>query len=256
MAGQKHKSKYKAPKDMEKSQKIQSRKDLKDYTMDNKDSMNPNSTGEKQSMVPRKTDKQVIDDVENMVPKTTDKDRTYKKLEDGDYDPKHAAKYFDRNQEEDTKEYFEKLEDIDHGVTTKELQEKINRLSEDDKERLVREYIRRKIAVMLREQEETEKDLADTPPPPPAPEEPAVEEPESAPEAPAEPAESDIALTPEDKFVKHLKTKKSGIDIATSVIMSLGRSIKDLDASQKLAVYKMLQTYAISARNAMGSVEQ
>ena len=32
MAGQKHKSKYKAPKDMEKSQKIQARKDLKDYT--------------------------------------------------------------------------------------------------------------------------------------------------------------------------------------------------------------------------------
>ena len=182
-------------------------------------------------------------------------DGYYKKLEDGDYDPKHAAKYFDRNQEEDTKEYFEKLEDIDHGVTTKELQEKINRLSEDDKERLVREYIRRKIAVMLREQEETEKDLADTPPPLPAPEAP-TEPADKEPEAPTEPAESDIALTPEDKFVKHLKTKKSGIDIATSVIMSLGRSIKDLDASQKLAVYKMLQTYAISARNAMGSVEQ
>lgn len=254
MAGQKHKSKYKAPKDMEKSQKIQARKDLKDYTHDDKEgAMNPKSTGEKQDKVPRKTDKQVIDDVENMVPKMTDKDRTYKKLEDGDYDPKHAAKYFEKNQEQDTEDYLEKLDDIDHGVVVgAELQEKINRLSEDGKDRLVREYIRRKIAVMIKEQEE-EKPLADTPEPTPAPEAPA--EPADEPATPEATADAEIAITPEDKFVNFLKTKKGGIDIATSVILALGKSIKDLDASQKLAVYKMLQTYAISARNAMGSLE-
>jgi hypothetical protein len=41
---QKHKSKYKAPKDLEKSQKPKARKDLKDYTMDDKDGgLNPKS---------------------------------------------------------------------------------------------------------------------------------------------------------------------------------------------------------------------
>ena len=33
---EKHKSKYKTPKDFEKSQKLKTRKDLKDYTTDDK----------------------------------------------------------------------------------------------------------------------------------------------------------------------------------------------------------------------------
>ena len=53
---EKHKSKYKKPENT----KHTSRKDLKDYTLDNKESMNPYSTGEKQSNVLRKTDKEVI----------------------------------------------------------------------------------------------------------------------------------------------------------------------------------------------------
>ena len=60
---QKHKSKYKTPKDFEKSQKPKPRKDLKDYTEDDKKgALNPRSTGDKQLNVLRKTDKAVQDD--------------------------------------------------------------------------------------------------------------------------------------------------------------------------------------------------
>ena len=42
---EKHKSKYKAPKDLEKSQKPKARKDLKDYTEEDKaGKLNPKST--------------------------------------------------------------------------------------------------------------------------------------------------------------------------------------------------------------------
>ena len=173
---EKHKSKYKAPKDLEKSQKPKPRKDLKDYECGHDDeTMNPYSTKEPQQKVLRKKDKLVIDDVENMVPKIADKDRLYKKVEDGEYDPKKAAKVFVANQEKDTKE----LEDA-------VLEEKINRLSQENRERLVREYIRRKIAKMVSEQTAPEDEA-------PAEEAPTPEAP--TPEAPAEvPAE---APTPE-----------------------------------------------------------
>jgi hypothetical protein len=258
---EKHKSKYTSPKDLEKSQKPKTRKDLKDYTHDDKDgAMNPYSTKEKQSKVSRKTDKAVIDDVENMVLKLTDKDRVYKKLEDADYDPKHAAKYFADNQKTDTKEYKDKLKNIDHGVTTLELQEKLNRLTPENRERLVREYIRRKIAIMLAEQTEPAAEEK-----PVSPDEPATDpQPETDTDQPTQPEdtespidtlESELIITPEDRFVKYLKQKETGIDKATAVITSLARSIKDADVDQKLAVYKMLQSYAIAARNAIGDTK-
>ena len=57
---EKHKSKYKAPKDLEKSQKPNARKDLKDYTADDKvGGLNPNSTKEKHLNALRKTDKKM-----------------------------------------------------------------------------------------------------------------------------------------------------------------------------------------------------
>lgn len=155
MAEQKHKSKYKAPKDMEKSHKIAARKDLKDYTHEDKDgAQNPYSTGKnKQELVPRKTDKPVIDDVENMVPDMKDMDRLYKDLEDAEYDTDHARKVLKKRQEDDTEEYMDKRETTDHGVTTLPLEEKLRNISEEDRERLVREYFRRKIAQALQEQE-------------------------------------------------------------------------------------------------------
>ena len=76
---EKHKSKYKKPENAKPTR----RKDIKDYTHEDKDgAMNPYSTGKKQERVARKTDKAVQDDGK-MFPKYTDKDRLYKKIEDG-----------------------------------------------------------------------------------------------------------------------------------------------------------------------------
>jgi len=141
---EKHKSKYKAPKDLEKSQKPKTRKDLKDYTTDDKDGgLNPKSTKEKQLNVLRKTDKAVQDDGK-MFPKYKDDDRLYKDIEDGDYDPKTAAKRLKKRQDAEEKD----VKDV--------LKDKIENLTREQKERLVREYVRRKIVKVLREQEETE----------------------------------------------------------------------------------------------------
>jgi hypothetical protein len=83
---EKHKSKYKKPENT----KYKSRKDLKDYTIDDKDgNMNPKSTGEKQSNVLRKTDKPMVDDG-NMDVKWNADDRLYKDLEDAEYDPRSS----------------------------------------------------------------------------------------------------------------------------------------------------------------------
>ena len=149
---ERHKSKYKKPE----NKKPTRRKDLKDYTYDDKQGkMNPFSTGKRQERVARKTDKAVQDDGK-MFPKYTEKDRLYKKIEDGEYDPKHASKVLRKRQEIDTDDYFDAREKIDHGVTTLEIQERINRLSKKQQERLVREYLRRKIAKVLREQAEAD----------------------------------------------------------------------------------------------------
>ena len=252
-----HKSKYKNPKDLEKSTKPKPRKDIKDYVEEDKNgTMVPNSTGKKQTMVSRKDDKKIIDDVENMVPNMTDKDRTYKNLEAGDYDPKYAAKYFDKNQKQDTEEYLEKLKNIDHGVVVgTDLQEKLSRLSEENKERLVREYIRRKIALMIREQAADQKALANTPEPTPAPAAPAVPADEAGvdietPEIDKDPVEP---VTPETLFIKYLKQKGPGIDMITAVIKTLESALRDADADKKMSIYKMLQNYAVVAKNKMGS---
>jgi len=144
---EKHKSKYKAPKDFEKSQKPKTRKDLKDYTHDDKNGgLNPHSTGEIQDLVPRKTDKLVIDDVKNMVPEI--KHRVYQDVKTGKYSPKEAKKIFKKLQIEDTEGYLDKLENIDHGVIVNSLEEQ-----------KLRSFIRSKIAKVLLEQPNT-----DTPP--------------------------------------------------------------------------------------------
>lgn len=171
---EKHKSKYKAPKDLEKSQKPKSRKDLKDYTHDDKKgALNPKTTGDKQLNVLRKTDKTVQDDGK-MFPKYNDDDRLYKDLEDADYDPKTAAKRLKKRQDTEEKETADVLKDKIENLT-REQRERL-------KDRLVREYIRRKINNIILEAEE----------------EPAAEEPAPEAEAPAEePAPTDVpAETP------------------------------------------------------------
>lgn len=189
---EKHKSKYKTPTDFEKSQKPQTRKDVKDYVGEDAPNMVPGGVKGVVPNVPRKYATHVIDNVENMVPDI--KERLYKKVEDGEYSAEHARKVFEKLQIEDTDGFLEKLERIDHGVITnsmvepdqeEKLQERVDKLSEENKERLVREYIRRKIALMIREQAEAPEPSAETP-------EPATPE---APEPPAETPESDAADT-------------------------------------------------------------
>ena len=201
---EKHKSRYKKPENAKPTR----RKDIKDYMHDDKaGALNPYSTGKKQERVARKTDKAVQDDGK-MFPKYTDKDRLYKKIEDGEYDPKHAMNVLRKRQETDTDDYFDTREKIDHGVTTSELDERINKLSSKQKERLVREYLRRKIVKVLREQPEPADKPEDEPadagaPPapdagaPPAPDAGAPPAPDAgAPPAPATPPAPAAPPTP------------------------------------------------------------
>ena len=180
---EKHKSKYKAPKDLEKSQKPNTRKDLKDYTEDDKKgALNPKTTGDKQLNVLRKTDKVVQDDGK-MFPKYNDDDRLYKDLEDADYDPKTAAKRLKKRQDTEEKETSDVLKDKIENLT-REQKERL-------KDRLVREYIRRKINNIILEQPTEE---------PPAEEPIPIEEP--APEAPADvPAPEAPAPAPTDATI-------------------------------------------------------
>jgi len=151
---EKHKSKYKKPENT----KYTSRKDLKDYTEDDKKGgLNPKSAGEKQSNVLRKTDKEVVDTGDMYVKYNAD-DRLYKDLENGEYDTKHAAKV------------LKKRQDADEKVNAKNVKDKIENLTREGKERFVREYVRRKINVLLEQ-----------PTPPPAPEEEPIPDPAAAP---------------------------------------------------------------------------
>ena len=134
---EKHKSKYKKPENT----KYKTRKDLKDYTADDKEGgLNPNSTGNKQSNVLRKTDKETVDTGDIYVKYNAD-DRLYKDVEDGEYDPKHAAKVLKKRQDKDEKD------------NEKNIKDKIENLTREQKERLVREYVRRKIAKVILEAE-------------------------------------------------------------------------------------------------------
>ena len=185
---EKHKSKYKAPKDLEKSQKPKARKDLKDYTHDDKKgALNPKSTGDAQLNVLRKRDKEMVDDGKLYV-KYNEDDRLYKDIEEGDYDPKIAAKRLKKRQDTEEKE------------TADVLKDKIENLTREGKERLVREYVRRKIAKILKEAEEekteepaTETPAAETPTP-----EPVTATPAAPPTAPTTPTADPFAAMPTD----------------------------------------------------------
>jgi len=155
---EKHKTKYKEPKDMAKSQKAETRKDIKDYTSEDNYGMVPNSTKQMQPLVARKYATEVIDDVENMVPEITD--RLYKKVEEGEYTAEHARKVFEKLQIADTEGFMKKLERINHGAITNSLvkpeneetiKESISKLSKSEKEQVIRKYVRNKIAKVLRE---------------------------------------------------------------------------------------------------------
>ena len=237
---EKHKSKYKAPKDLEKSQKPKPRKDLKDYTVEDKDEkLNPKSTGEKQKNVLRKTDKEVIDNG-SLVPDLKDADRAYKP--DGEYDPKHAAKVMSKRQEDDEKENKDNIKD------------KIENLTREQKERLVREYIRRRIKNVLKEQEETEEPVPAEEPiaepaTEPAPEAPTAEpavEPAPAPAEPAAPeAPVDATQGLEKQYIEQLRASSPSAMDLVKHIMKLGVQISaDYEYDDRRNFYKLLKLSA------------
>jgi hypothetical protein len=145
--------------------------------MDDKDGgMNPKSTGEKHLNVLRKTDKEMVDTGDLNV-KYNAEDRLYKDLEKAEYEPKDAAKKLKKRQDAEEKE------------TADVLKDKIENLTREQKERLVREYVRRKIASMLIEQPVAAPEEEAPTEEPPA-EEPAAETP------PADAAATDTTTPP------------------------------------------------------------
>ena len=179
-------SKHKPPK----NDKYQPRKDLKDYTGEGTNDCQWEATGE---ILPgdRKDDKfpnpdgKIYPFVANhdndrekvtMTPEIKDADRIYpiKDMQDGN--PKmsaHAKATFEKNVEKDAEELIDTLAKKDGGYMSQ-----IKKLTKEQKEKLVREIVKRKIINFINEQEEPEEPEADTP------------EPDAAPDAPAEPADS------------------------------------------------------------------
>jgi len=248
---EKHKSKYKAPKDLEKSQKPKPRKDLKDYTTDDKDGgLNPKSTKDKQLNVLRKTDKPTQDDGK-MYPTYNADERLYKDLEDAEYDPKTAAKRMEKREKEEEKT----------------IKDKINSLTVEQKERLVREYVRRKLTLRLLEQttpetpeeeapaEETSLEdpaAAATEPTPaepaPAPA-PATTEPAPAEEPAPEGEEMDDAQKESlaiERFSTHLRNEGGNISRIKSIAKVLNSTFKEAEPEDVHNFYKMLRTLALN----------
>ena len=275
---EKHKSKYKKPE----NKKPTYRKDLKDYTLDDKKGgLNPKSTGEKQTNVLRKTDKTMQDDGK-LYPTYNDNDRLYKDLENGEYDPKTAATRLKKRQDTEEKE------------TADVLQDKIENLTREQREILVREYVRRKIVKVLREQPEppaadapeetppadapapgtpdlTGTQPGDTPapgappaaPPAPAPDAaPAPAPPAPGPDAPApdanaeKPADAESAETKLDpeaqealaiqKFVDHLREKETGnIARLKTISKVINNVLKDSEPEDFKNFFMMLKSLAI-----------
>lgn len=260
---EKHKSKYKAPKDLEKSQKPNTRKDLKDYTADDKEGgLNPKSTKDKQLNVLRKTDKTMQDDGK-LYPTYNADDRLYKDIEDGDYDPKTAAKRLKKRQDAEEKD----VKDV--------LKDKIENLTREQKERLVREYVRRKITKILKEQgdpatpeEETPAAEApvETPPtadaavdPAAAPAEPAPTEPapDAAAPAPAttptpdassaeqEPGPEERQTLNVSKIKDVLSSERSNLSRTETLFRAIDQTFQDADPIDTKNFYRlMLRTIA------------
>ena len=264
---EKHKSKYKKPE----NKKPTYRKDLKDYTFDDKDGkLNPRTTGDKQLNVLRKTDKEMQDDGK-MYPTYANDDRLYKDIEDGDYDPKTAAKRLKKRQDDEEKS----IKDV--------VKDKIENLTREGKERLVREYIRRKIAKVLKEQTEPEAPAEEAPvpeapvePTPPADPAAAPAAPAAAPIDPAAPAEpaADPAAAPApapaaepapdatataekeidpatkealdlDRFVKYLKKQEGNIARVKIILKALNLSMHNADPADKSNFFKMMRTASV-----------
>lgn len=275
----KHKSKYTEPKDMAKSRKPEVRSDLKDYIKDIVRDCMWEVSGEIQPGI-RKDDKwdkdaksypfvhnnaDGKDEAPDMVPDRKDADNAYpiKMMQDGD--PKmaaHAKKAFEKNIEKDTEDYLEAMVQRNTG---EKLKENINKLSELQKEQLVRKYIRNKIVKVLQEQTEldpTNVPAAEAPPAeaPPA-EAPAAEAPveptaEVEPEIDSEDAKQEklknIQKSPE-YFKDYLEIHKDSMNIPKLIKVGLDPlldTLQSLDGDQKnLAMRMIIKTVARSKQD-------
>lgn len=279
---EKHKSKYKKPE----NKKYTARKDLKDYTMDDKKGgMNPKSTGEKQLGVLRKRDKEMVDTGDIDVKYDAD-DRLYAKIEDGDYDPKTAAKRLKKRSEREEKD------------TKDALKDKIENLTREQREYLVREYVRRKIQKILIEQatpppaEEPPTDAGATPPadtgtPPPTdagatPPAGGATPPADAAAAPSPDAgatpptggdtpkdsddekdtdkEAEKEVDPEtkevldtDRFVKSLKKMPGTVEKIKAIANVAKLVTTEMEYEDTKNFFQMLRTYAINKLERLGS---
>jgi len=233
---EKHKSKYKKPE----NKKPTYRKDLKDYTLDDKEGkLNPRTTGDKQLNVLRKTDKEMQDDGK-MYPTYANDDRLYKDIEDGDYDPKTAAKRLKKRQDDEEKQ----VKDV--------IKDKIENLTREQKERLVREYVRRKIEKVLYEQptpteepaaDETEKELdpeAKAPAPETPTEEPAADETEKELDPEAKEA---LAV---QRFVDHLKSETGNIARIKAISKVINATMREAEPEDYTNFYELLRSLAIN----------
>ena len=259
---EKHKSKYKKPE----NKKPTYRKDLKDYTLDDKEGkLNPRTTGDKQLNVLRKTDKEMQDDGK-MYPTYANDDRLYKDIEDGDYDPKTAAKRLKKRQDDEEKQ----VKDV--------IKDKIENLTREQKERLVREYVRRKIEKVLYEQPTpTEEPAEEAPEAPAAPEAPSPETtptaPETTPPAPEAPSPEAPAETPEpeasteepaadkvekeldpeakealavQRFVDHLKGETGNIARIKAISKVINATMREAEPEDYTNFYELLRSLAIN----------
>jgi hypothetical protein len=251
---EKHKSKYKKPE----NKKPTYRKDIKDYTMDDKDEkMNPKSAGEKLPNLLRKTDKEVVDNG-NLVPKYEADDRLYKDLENGEYDSKTALKRLAKRQDDEAKDVADVLSD------------KIENLTREQAERVVREYVRRKIERVINEQiaPEDEEPVDPTaapevaPDPTAAPVDPTAVpvDPTAAPapEVPAAPApepemdaETKQAISIE-KFVDQLREDGGNIARIKTLSKVFNLALKEAEPEDLQNFYKLLRQLAVKK---LGTIE-
>ena len=263
---EKHKSKYKAPKDLEKSQKPKARKDLKDYTTDDKKGkMNPKSNEDTIPNLLRKTDKPFVDDGTYDVKWNAD-DRLYDDLENGDYDPKKALKKLKKREDKEEKEV---TKDKKANLTKESLRDRIKKLTVEQKEALIKEYIRRKVrTAFLNEQDkpaDTEVAEPETIEPAEVPTPGSVTEPAAAAPAPApattpEPTKTP-AVEPESpesietekqaketvavsKYVDSLKAEEGTFNKVTSIGNVIQLAITDLDVKDQARFFIELRKMA------------
>jgi len=226
--------------------------------------LNPKSTGEKQKNVLRKTDKEVVDTGDIYVKYNAD-DRLYKDLEDGEYDPKHAAKV------------LKKRQDADEKLSKDQIRDKIENLTREGKELFIRKYIQANILKILKEAEEPVDPNAPVEPTAevpaePAPTEPAVTDPNAAPvdttaapvdpnAAPVEPAPAAPTETPTEPVspiaqVTSDLAKKNTIEKIEALSSIIKNALADTEPDSQIHFYKLFFSNLLKQRAAVVQAKQ